>query len=164
MNKTIKATAVAIALLGTAGLAQAQSANDSMLVTVDVSATCALQPRAGHNIIVPANTMTGIQNGMYMVKCNDQLPFSLALDGTTAGGKVTVTDANTGRAYEVKMVQSATNTPWGNVANGEAYSGIGLGVWQNIPVRVTFNSDLAYGRPQVGDYNGTVTRVLSWTP
>ena len=164
MNRTIKATAIAIALLGTAGVANAGSANDSMLVTVDVSATCSLQPRAGHNIIVPGTSQSGIQNGMYMVKCNDQLPYVLALDGTTVGGKLTVTDATSGRAYQVKMVQSATNTPWGTVANNEAYAGVGAGLWQNIPVRVTFNTDFAYGRPQVGDYNGTVTRVLSWTP
>ncbi len=164
MNRTIKATAIAIALMGTAGVANAGSANDSMLVTVDVSATCALMPRAGHNINIPGNSMAGNQFGMYSVKCNDQLPFVLALDGTTVGGKLTVTDANTGRAYEVKMVQGATNVPWGSVANNEAYAGVGAGIWQNIPVRVTFNQDFAYGLPQVGDYNGTVTRVLSWTP
>lgn len=164
MNNTIKVSVLAIALFGAAGVAQAQSVNDSMGVTVDVSASCELMARAGHNIIVPGNGMSGSQFGMYGVKCNDQLPFVLAIDGTTAGGQVTVTDTNTGRSYQAKMVQAATNVPWGTVANGEAYSGVGTGLWNNIPVRVTFNQDLAYGRPQVGDYNGTITRVLSWAP
>jgi spore coat protein U-like protein len=161
MKHSVKLIAAAC-LLGMAGMAQAADVTDQFQVTVIVGASCELQPVQDIIMTVPSGSQVATRNAMFNVSCSDQLPYTLELN-TQAGGALDVTDSNTNRTYQVKFKQSMTNAPWGSVANGEAYSGVGAGLWQNIPYRVTFNQDMAYGMPQVGVYeNPAYTATLSF--
>ena len=163
MNKTITATAVAIALLGTAGLAQADSVSDNLNIRVQVAAGCDLHPAATHSVVIDADNPTASQTRNFAVTCNDQLPYVLEI-GTTAGGRLTVTDSGTSQQYQVVFKQGATNTAWGTEANGEEYVGLGNGQTQLIPYILQVNMDDPNYVMRVGHYEGTLLRTLSWTP
>ena len=163
MNRTIKATAIAIALMGTAGVANAGSATDNLNVRVQVAAGCDLHPAATHSVVIDADNPTASETRNFAVTCNDQLPYVLEI-GTTAGGRLIVKDASTSKEYQVAFKQGATNTAWGTTANGESYAGTGNGVTQLLPYILQVNMDDPNYVMQVGHYEGTLLRTLSWTP
>ena len=163
MNRIISATAIAIALLGTVGLANAGSATDNLNVRVQVAAGCDLHPAATHSVVIDADNPSASETRNFAVTCNDQLPYVFEL-GTLAGGYLIVKDANTGTEYLTKFKQGATNTAWGTTANGEDYTGIGNGATQLIPYVLEVNTDDPSYVMQVGHYEGLVLRTLSWAP
>lgn len=163
MNNTIKVSVLAVALLGVAGFAHADSVSDNLNVRVQVAAGCDLHPAADHNVVIDSQNPTASETRNFAVTCNDQLPYVLEI-GTTAGGRLTVTDASTTKQYDVIFKQGDTNSFWGTAANGEEYTGLGNGQTQLIPYILEVNTETPNYSMQVGHYEGTLLRTLSWTP
>ena len=156
------------------GIASAGQDEDDFSMTLNVEAHCEFYV-AQHNMdidttgmtadirsFIPFWRMTGIaQSNSVWVKCNAGLPYQLELD-TEAGGQTILTDHAAGRAlpFLVKWGEVGSNGAlWGQVANGEQFSGIGTGVLVNTVFHAASNWQVGWN-PADGYYERMMTANL----
>ena len=155
-----KAAIVAACLLGVAGLAQADTRSDDFDVIVHVPVVCSLQPFAQTILNIDPAITTASSTVNLIAHCSYLTPFQVQLYTSEVGGKLDVTDAGTNRDYQVLFTKPSNGTLYGRIADGEALSAIGTGEWQAVDANVSFNADGGYGRPQQGQYIGTLVAEM----
>lgn len=165
MKKLLSSALIAgLSLVGMSA-ANAQDASSSFDVNLTVEASCSLSTAASSidvalldlSLSTTAPIPAYSSPTFFTVRCNKNLPYTLAVDAE-AQGQVALTDAASGESFQAEL--RTGSVVLGSVANNEALAGTGTGLNQSIPFEV--NLLLPNGLPRVGTYTKTVTATVNY--
>lgn len=156
--------AAALAVVGFAGQAHAQSMTDTFQVSINVEGTCTAL--AASDIEFASASMGDVdQTGSITVRCSLAHPYSIQLDGGNSGDsharRMERDDGGRGVVnYQLSAV-SHGGPVWGDVQRSDLVYSTGLGL-SNDRTHVVYGRATLTGDEQVGNYSDTITATLSF--
>lgn len=163
MKIVLTRTAAALALLAS-GSAFAQSTEETNInVNAVVTASCAAITATDVDFGSATQTETdSTDTSTITVNCSSGAPYTVEIDyGMTPQGTIrTVTGSTAFASMDYYVFQDAGNTtPWGDVANGEEFTGTGTGA--DDPLTAYFVLDRTAGAP-ADSYSDLLTVTLTF--